>query len=197
MHICITAFIIITLLFPKTLLADIYRWIDEQGTQHYTGQRESIPEPYRSKAQLLAFSSTPPALTESKLGSSQVKPTTIPFSTGSRVLVNATINGIAPVTLILDTGADCTVILPSVLAKSGLSTEKVSPSLVRGITGTAYVDRAWIKSIEVGETKVGPILLIVHEADFSGADGLLGRDFLANFKVTIDSAQHFVTLSPN
>jgi hypothetical protein len=197
MHICIAAFILIALLFPGNLLADIYHWIDGQDTQHYTGELESIPEPYRSKAQLLFLSSTPPTLPGSKQSSSQKKSITIPFSPGSLVLVNATINGIAPVTLILDTGSDRTVILPSVLAKSGLSTEKASPSLIKGITGTAYVDRVWVKSVEVGETKVGPLQLIVHEADLCGADGLLGSDFLASFKVTIDSKQQVVTLSPN
>jgi predicted aspartyl protease len=197
MHICITAFILIALLSPKTLFADIFRWIDGQNTQHYTGELESIPETYRSNAQLLPLSSSSASFPESKMSSSRKESVTIPFSPGSLVLVNATINGVVPVRLILDTGSDRTVILPSVLAKSGLSVEKASQSLIKGITGTAHADRVWVKSIEVGETKVGPILLIAHEADLFGADGLLGSDVLANFKVTIDSGLHVVTLSPN
>jgi hypothetical protein len=43
----------------------------------------------------------------------------------------------------------------------------------------------------------GLLLIIVHEADLQGVDGLLGRDFLANFNVTIDSKEQVVTLSPN
>ena len=30
---------------------DIYRWMDEEGVTHWTDQLESIPQPYRSKAQ--------------------------------------------------------------------------------------------------------------------------------------------------
>jgi hypothetical protein len=51
--------------------------------------------------------------------------------------------------------------------------------------------------VEVEEAKVGPLLIIVHEANLKGADGLLGRDFLANFNVTIDSKECVVTLAPN
>jgi hypothetical protein len=41
------------------------------------------------------------------------------------------------------------------------------------------------------------IIIIAHDADLKGADGLLGRDFLANFNVTIDSKERVVTLAPN
>ncbi len=55
----------------------------------------------------------------------------------------------------------------------------------------------WVNSVEVGEAKVGPVLIITHNANIEGADGLLGRDFLANFNVTIDSKEWVVTLAPN
>ena len=51
--------------------------------------------------------------------------------------------------------------------------------------------------MEVGETKVGPLLIIAYDADLNGADGLLGRDFLSHFNVTIDSKEQVVTLAPN
>jgi hypothetical protein len=59
------------------------------------------------------------------------------------------------------------------------------------------VDAVWVNSVEVGEARVGPLLIIAHDADLKGADGLLGRDFLANFNVTIDSKERVVTLAPN
>jgi len=55
----------------------------------------------------------------------------------------------------------------------------------------------WVNSVEVEEARVGPLLIIVHEADLKGADGLLGRDFLAHFNVTIDAKERIVTLAPN
>ena len=55
----------------------------------------------------------------------------------------------------------------------------------------------WVNSVEIGETKVGPLLIISHDANLKEADGLLGRDFLAYFSVTIDSKERVVTLAPN
>jgi len=55
----------------------------------------------------------------------------------------------------------------------------------------------WVNSVEVDEAKMGPLLVIAHEADLKGAEGLLGRDFLANFNVTIDSKEGVVTLAPH
>jgi len=41
-----------------------------------------------------------------------------------------------------------------------------------------------------------PLIIIAHDADLKQADGLLGRDFLDQFKVTIDSNERVVTLAP-
>jgi hypothetical protein len=69
--------------------------------------------------------------------------------------------------------------------------------VVRGVTGASYAEAVWVNSVEIEEAKVGPLLIIAHDADLKGADGLLGRDFLANFNVTIDSKEQVVTLAPN
>jgi hypothetical protein len=61
----------------------------------------------------------------------------------------------------------------------------------------SYAEAVWINSVEIEEAKVGPLLIIVHDADLKGAEGLLGRDFLANFNVTIDPKERIVTLAPN
>ena len=116
---------------------------------------------------------------------------------GSPVLVSARINGAGPVTLILDTGSGYTLIAPSVLGKLGVSTEAVGRGLLKGVTGMSYANAVWVSSVEVGEAKVGPLLVIAHDAGLTEADGLLGRDFLANFNVTIDSKERVVTLAPN
>jgi predicted aspartyl protease len=114
-----------------------------------------------------------------------------------QILASAKINGGGPINLILDTGADRTMVAPSALSRLGISFENPLRGVVKGVTGASYADAIWVDSVEVGETRVGPLLIIVHEADLHGADGLLGRDFLANFNVTIDSKEQVVTLSPN
>ena len=191
------AFILIFMLLPGLALGDIYYWMDDQGTQHYTTRLESIPEPYRSKAIPLPLPTSPPVPPEITPGPSPKGLTKIPFTPGSPVLVSVKINGGGPITLILDTGADRTMVAPSALSRLGVSFENALRGVVRGVTGASYVEAVWVNSVEIEEAKVGPLLIIAHDADLKGAEGLLGRDFLANFNVTIDSKERVVTLAPN
>jgi hypothetical protein len=191
------AFFLIFMLLPAQALGDIYYWIDDQGTQHYNTRLESIPESYRSKAIPLSLPTSPPVPPEVTPRSSPTGVTKISFTPGSPVLVSAKINGSGPITLILDTGADRTMVAPSALSRLGISFENALRGVVRGVTGASYAEAVWVNSVEIEEAKVGPLLIIAHDADLKGADGLLGRDFLANFNVTIDSKERIVTLAPN
>jgi len=193
----VATLILISLFLPPPTFADVYYWIDDQGTQYYTTRLESIPEPYRSKAIPLSLPTSPPVPPEITPRPLQKGLTRIPFTLGSPVLVSAKINGGGPITLILDTGADRTMVAPSALSRLGISFENALRGVVRGVTGASYAEAVWVNSVEVGEARVGPLLIIVHEADLQGVEGLLGRDFLANFNVTIDSKEKVVTLSPN
>ena len=192
-----TALILTCVLLPSLVLGDIYYWVDDQGTQYYTTSLDSIPEPYRSKAIPLPLPTSPPAPPELTPSLPQKRLTKIPFTPGSPVLVSAKINGAGPITLILDTGSDRTLVAPSALQRLGISAEKALHGGIRGVTGASYVDAVWVNSVEVDESKVGPLLIIAHDADLKEADGLLGRDFLANFNVTINSKERVVTLAPN
>lgn len=189
--------ILICMFLPALASGDIYYWADDQGTQYYTTRLESIPEPYRSKAVSLPLPTSPPVPPELTPGPSPKGLTKIPFTRGSPVLVSVKINGAGSITLILDTGADRTLVAPSALSRLGISTENALRGVIRGVTGASYAEAVWVHSVEVEEARVGPLLIIVHEADLKGADGLLGRDFLANFNVTIDSKEQVVTLAPN
>jgi len=54
-----------------------------------------------------------------------------------------------------------------------------------------------VETIEVGEAKFGPLMVMSHDLGWGlDYDGLLGRDFLNNFTVNIDSGAGVVTLSP-
>jgi len=190
--------LILTLvLMPGLAAGDIYYWVDDQGTQHYTTMPENIPEPYRNKAQHLSLPTSPPTPPERTVDTRPKTRVTIPFKSGLPVLVNAKINGLGPLNLILDTGADHTLIRSAALTRLGISIENPSGVVLSGVTGQTYGDAMWVEAIEVGESKVGPLLIIVYEVELKGADGLLGRDFLAHFNVTIDSKEGIVTLAPN
>jgi len=183
------------IMLPGLVSGDVYYWVDEKGVQYYTTRLESIPEPYRSSAQSLSLPAPPPAPPELQSAPSPKGFTKIPFVAGLPILVSARINGAGPVTLVLDTGADRTLVSPAALSKVGVSIEGAYRGLMKGVTGMSYTDAVWVASVEVGEAKVGPLLVLAYDAGLRGADGLLGRDFLAKFSVTIDPKEQLVTLT--
>jgi predicted aspartyl protease len=79
-------------------------------------------------------------------------------------LVQARINGLGPFTLILDTGAEGTIISPSVLSRLGLSSENAPSIILKGVTGMGYASRVWVDFIEIGETIIRPWSVLLSRA---------------------------------
>jgi Aspartyl protease/Domain of unknown function (DUF4124) len=189
----------LVLLLPALGVAQVYRWQDERGIVHYTNTLERIPESYRSQLGPLPPASVSPARSD-EIAPSPVAPAMaiarIPYTPGAPILVSATIGGSGPLTLILDTGADRTLVAPQALSRLGIATADAPRAEIRSVTGTGQGLVVQVGSVEVGEAKVGPLRIIVHDADLRTADGLLGRDFLEHFTVTIDAKERLVTLVP-
>ena len=175
--------------------AEVYHWVDDQGVIHYTTGIESVPERHRPTARLMAGSGAdasspePPAIAGGG--------TAIPFTPGAPIMVSVRINGGGSVSLILDTGAERTLVAPAALARLGVSTPNTYDATIQGVTGAVRADVVWVQSLEVGASRAGPLAIIAHDAEITGADGLLGRDFLSLFSVTIDTRTSVVTLEPN
>jgi Aspartyl protease/Domain of unknown function (DUF4124) len=182
-------------LLPALAVAQVYRWEDQRGTVHYsnTPERETEPPP----------ASPPLPSAPVKIGempSAPVSPsvaiTRIPYTPGVPIMVKATIGGLGPLMLILDTGADRTMVAPEALWKLGISTADAPRVEVRGVTGSSQGQVIQVASLEIGAAKAGPLWILAHDAELKKADGLLGRDFLEHFKLTIDSRERLVTLVP-
>jgi predicted aspartyl protease len=184
--------------WPSTSSAEMYRWTDEQGGTHYSQGIYSVPERFRSKAQLLAYPERPaaPAASSSPAEAVATQGARIPFTPGKPIMVSAKINGAGPAQLMLDTGASVTVINPRVLAGMGIGSREALRGSVKSATGSADVLFIPVESIEVGGARSGPLRVAAHDVDLGQGDGLLGRDFLDQFTVNIDSTAGVVTLSP-
>ena len=118
----------------------------------------------------------------------------VPYS-GGPVIVDASLNGVA-VRLLLDTGADRTLISPDAMSRAGFDTTRGTPVQIRGVTGDAQAVLVLVPRLDVAGTRVGPVAVIVHALSTGGVDGLLGRDVLDAFTVTVDSASRRATLVP-
>jgi aspartyl protease family protein len=181
---------------PVGANAQLVRWTDDQGQVHYSEGLDSVPERYRANARPLALPTSPRATEPRQPGAPPPGVTKIPFKPGAPIMVNAKINGGGPVTLMLDTGASITVVNPLALWRLGISTWFAPRAEIRGATGTTSVDMVRVQSIEVGEARAGPLMIVAHDIEAKEVDGLLGRDFLDHFNVNIDTAAGVVTLSP-
>jgi hypothetical protein len=173
-------------------LAQLYRWTDATGTVYYTTDLATIPAAYRDSAQDIGSPTPGPV----------VAPTTpaasagieIPY-TGGPLVVTAQLNGVA-VRLIVDTGADRTLISPAAMARAGYDPAGGTPVQIRGVTGDATATMVAVPRLDVAGTQVGPVAVVVHTLSADGVDGLLGRDVLDAFTVTVDAAARRALLIP-
>jgi predicted aspartyl protease len=112
-------------------------------------------------------------------------------------MVDVRINGGASARLLLDTGADRTLIGPRALVAAGVGiTRPIATGKVTGVTGTERIDYVMLDSLEVGEARVTRLPVMVYEMAAARGDGLLGRDFLDRFNLSLDANRGEVTLTP-
>ncbi|HET8578337.1 MAG TPA: aspartyl protease family protein [Methylomirabilota bacterium] len=187
---------------PRSASAQMYRWTDDSGETHFTEGLESVPPRFRPRAVLMGDTaqpaSAPPAVQPTTKGlKAPAGGARIEFTPGKKIVVEARINGRGSARLILDTGADGTLINPVVLNALGVSYRNARPGRGRGIGGTVHAYFVRVETIEIGEARFGPLMVMSHDIGWGVEyDGLLGRDFLNNFAVSIDSGAGVVILSP-
>jgi predicted aspartyl protease len=179
--------------------AQIYRYSDERGQNHYVDGLENVPERHRATAVPLGMRNAPqPAPTGATAVARPAGTTIIKYTPGQRIMVDVKINGGFTAQLLLDTGADRTMISPRTLVAAGVPvTRPVGTGTIVGATGSDRISYVVVDSLEVGEARVGRMPVGSYELAGTGAgDGLLGRDFLDQFKITFDAAKGEVHLAP-
>lgn len=169
--------------------AALYRWTSDDGTIHYTSEAESIPERYRTAAVEIGHPTPRPAPPAPPAPVGVV----VPFAGGAPAVVEARLHGV-PLRLLLDTGADRTVIAPAALARVGIDGRVGTPVRITGVTGSAVAILVAVPTLEVAGAHVGPLTVVAHPVPGESIDGLLGRDVLDAFTVTFDAGR--VTLTP-
>jgi Aspartyl protease/Domain of unknown function (DUF4124) len=193
------AVVALVAVWPTRVDAEIYKWVDDNGVPHFADGIDSVPDRYRSRATPVGLKNEPASAT----GASSVKPgpsggTTINFTPGQRILVDVKINGSGGTRLMLDTGADRTLISPRALQAAGVKiSAPTATGQIVGATGSDRIEFVAVDSLEIGDARVGRMTVGSFNLPTSDVgDGLLGRDFLDNFNVNIDSGKGVVTLSP-
>lgn len=124
----------------------------------------------------------------------------------NRFLVPVVLNGTQRATLLLDTGANITVLTPQFARRAGIEVPTgagASKSKARMASGQEVeVSLVRVKSVMVGSARIDNLQVAVYEIgvlDTTGTspltvDGFLGADFLGRFTMTIDPRAGKLTL---
>lgn len=102
-----------------------------------------------------------------------------------RVWAPVYINGQGPFRLVLDTGANRSVITPRIAARIGVPIHASAIKLI-GVTGSSVVPMVHVDSIEVGDLWLDRREVAVLDEVFGGAEGVLGADGLSDKRIFID-----------
>ena len=193
-------------LAPSPLWAQIYRWVDGAGVPHYAEGLDAVPERYRAGATPLSLRTRSASPAEPDRPPGPWTPpggTVIRYAPGKQIVADVRINGATSARLILDTGADRTLISRRILAAAGVSVSRaVATGRLVGVTGTDRLPFVMLDSFEVGSIRLGrmPVgaydvagrlarLLIDLTADRDGS-GAGDRDGAGDVAAQVRLSQH-------
>ena len=185
--------------------AEVYRWTDEAGREHYAGELSQVPAAQRAAAQQAAGRETPsrlqtfeapqagPASSRSAARQGVLR---IPYEPhGNAILVQARLNDRVTAPFLVDTGAADVVVTAAVASQAGVAVEAGTPretyATANGLVRQAVVQ---FDAVDLGGARVERVRGTVSE---SLPVGLLGTSFLNHFTLQIDPAARMLTLTPN
>lgn len=168
--------------------AEFFRWVDDKGVVHFTDNLHNIPEKNRSSATRIKGRETP--RNEEPSSPSSLDKASIPFQKkGAVVIVQATLNEKAAARFVVDTGASYTVISQAIAKELEIDLEKKLPTIpFQTANGSILAPLVSLDSIEVGGMQVKDLTAAVHDVfPDPSISGLLGLNFLSNFRMDIDT----------
>jgi clan AA aspartic protease (TIGR02281 family) len=185
---------IFTVAFLSTLLissplrsADYYRWVDQNGVVHFTDNLHNIPETQRGKVGRIQSTEPPRSQPPIPILPSKAS---IPFEKqGQVVVVEATLNKKTAAKFVVDTGASYTMISSAVAKELDIDTEqnrRTAP--FQTANGVIQAPLVSLESISIGGMEIRNLTAAVHDVlSDSRIAGLLGLNFLSNFRMDIDT----------
>ncbi len=198
-------------LAAASLRAEIYRWTDGQGREHFTQDLNQVPPSKRPAAKQQAGASLGPGRVSRytiTMPASPARPRATPAAAppkkvyripvqraGTSMMVNARLNNSVNATFLIDTGASDVLMPQAVADQLGL---EVGPETrtKRYTTANGMVEHpvVMLRSVSLGGAEVRnvPASISPHMSV-----GLLGLSFFNHFTYEIDAARGIVTLVPN
>src|ERR1051325_162523 len=184
---------VLLLLTAGARAVEFYRWVDQNGVIHFTDNLHNVPTTQRDGAgriqavERYRYQPPPAVLTKA----------TVPFEKqGQVVVVEATLNNKTSAKFIVDTGASYTMI-SSATAKELAIDNDANPRTVPFQTANGLIQAPLISldSIMVAGMEIKNLTAAVHAVIPDGKiAGLLGLNFLSNFRLDIDTQKSVLHL---
>lgn len=172
-------------LFLSGAGAEMYKWVDDDGTVNFSDDFLNIPPSRRSGA--IKMSSGMPA----QSGTGWHDEIHVPFlrTRSGIMLVDVILNGSVRARMVFDTGA-AVVIISRELSQRLSQVDTAGSQRVKLKTAGGEVEGRYtvIRSIELGPASRENVQAVINpQANvFQDFDGLLGMSFLSDFQVSID-----------
>jgi len=198
MTVCLSYALSLCLLFLCSGLlsaAEYYRWVDQNGVVHFTDNMHNIPEKQRGTADRIQAKGSPKAAEPAQR--SEATKASIPFEKqGQVVVIEAMLNGKSRAKLVVDTGATYTMISAATAKELDIDPGRSQRTLpFQTANGVIQAPLASLESINVGGVEIRDLTAAIHDiAPNSQVAGLLGLNFLSNFRMDIDTQKSLLHL---
>ena len=166
---------------------EFYRWVDQNGVVHFTDDFHDIPDQQRAKVERIQGIESPK--NQPPLASSPTK-ASVPFEKqGQVIIVEATLNKKTAAKFVVDTGASYTVISSATAKELSIDTDQnTQPVTFQTANGMIQAPLVSLQSITVGGMEINNLTAAVHDVvPDAKVFGLLGLNFLGNFRMDIDN----------
>jgi hypothetical protein len=191
---------------------DLYKWVDKEGVVHMTDTLSQVPPQYREQVEkkYLQTTAQPDAepvilqkntIRKSESGVPDLQHFEVPYKAfegaSRRIIISATLNESVTACLLLDTGSPGLMISPELATRLGLLDDQKEglKILTGGIGGTTPATLAVVDTIRVGDAISEFLPAVISQIPSNEFEGLVGMDFLANYKVSIDTNRNVLVFN--
>ncbi|HEY7716797.1 MAG TPA: TIGR02281 family clan AA aspartic protease [Candidatus Binatia bacterium] len=172
---------------------EYYRWIDQNGVLHITDNLHNVPPKQRGNAHRVYAPENRRVTPETK----PPRKASIPMEKhGHVVVIQATLNNKRAAKFVVDTGASYTLISNALARELAIDLGPNSKTMpFQTANGLIHAPITNLDSIAVGGLEVRDMPAAVHDAiPDPQVAGLLGLNFLSNFRMDIDTQKGMLHL---
>ena len=176
--------------------AEYYRWVDDSGVLHITDNLHNVPQTQRAGANRIQAQESPRSR-EPEIKPPPPKKASIPLEKHGQVaIIQATLNNKRSAKFVVDTGASYTLISSALARELSIDVGQNPKTLpFQTANGLIQAPVTNLESITVGGLEIRNLPAAVHDAvPDPEVAGLLGLNFLSNFRMDIDTQKGMLYL---